>query len=81
MRLMNSSGQILTGVLLSFSAYAWNLPVGDFEFVAQGLEAELDDYAIKEKVLPQFAYISHWGEFDVQFGPNLNKMYLELEAF
>ena len=26
--------QILTGILLSFSAYAWNLPVGDFEFEA-----------------------------------------------
>jgi glyoxylase-like metal-dependent hydrolase (beta-lactamase superfamily II) len=49
--------------------------------VAQGLEEELEDYEIKEKVLPQFAYISDWSEFDVQFGPNLNKMYLELEAF
>ena len=49
--------------------------------VAEGLEAELEDYEIKEKVLPQFAYISDWSEFDVQFGPNLNKMYLELEAF
>ena len=49
--------------------------------VAEGLEEELEDYEIKEKVLPQFAYISDWSEFDVQFGPNLNKMYLELEAF
>jgi glyoxylase-like metal-dependent hydrolase (beta-lactamase superfamily II) len=49
--------------------------------VAEGLEEELEDYEIKGKVLPQFAYISDWSEFDVQFGPNLNKMYLELEAF
>jgi glyoxylase-like metal-dependent hydrolase (beta-lactamase superfamily II) len=49
--------------------------------VAEGQEAELEDYEIKEKVLSQFVYISHWSEFDVQFGPNLNKMYLELEAF
>ena len=49
---------------------------------------EIDIYAhaktiaqSQEKVLPQFAYISDWSEFDVQFGPNLNKMYLELEAF
>lgn len=49
--------------------------------VAEGLEEELEDYEIKEKVLPQFAFISHWSEFDTQFGPNLNKMYLELEAF
>ena len=31
---MISSAQILAGILLSFSANAWNLPVGDFEFVA-----------------------------------------------
>jgi len=49
--------------------------------VAEGLEAELEDYEIKEKVLPQFAYINSWSEFDMQFGRNLNKMYLELEAF
>jgi glyoxylase-like metal-dependent hydrolase (beta-lactamase superfamily II) len=49
--------------------------------VEEGLEAELEDYEIKARVLPQFAYMKHWNEFDVQFGPNLNKMYLELEAF
>jgi glyoxylase-like metal-dependent hydrolase (beta-lactamase superfamily II) len=49
--------------------------------VAEGQEAELEDYEIKAKVLPQFAYISQWSEFDIQFGLNLNKMYLELEAF
>jgi glyoxylase-like metal-dependent hydrolase (beta-lactamase superfamily II) len=49
--------------------------------VAEGLEAELEDYEIKAKVLPQFEYISHWSEFDSQFGLNLNKMYLELEDF
>jgi len=49
--------------------------------VKEGLEAELEDYEIKAKVLPQFAYMKHWSEFDVQFGLNLNKMYLELEAF
>ena len=49
--------------------------------VAEGLEAELEDYEIKAKVLPQFANMHGWSEFDVQFGLNLNKMYLELEAF
>ena len=49
--------------------------------VAEGLEAELEDYEIKAKVLPQFADVHNWSEFDLQFGPNLNKMYLELEAF
>ena len=49
--------------------------------VAEGLEDELEDYEIKAKVLPQFEYISHWSEFDSQFGLNLNRMYLELEAF
>ena len=36
---------------------------------------------IKEKVLPRFAHMSDWAGFDVQFGRNLNKMYLELEDF
>jgi hypothetical protein len=55
--------------------------VGSRTIFVEGLEAELEDYEIKEKVLPQFAYIDNWSEFDLQFGPNLNKMYLELEVF
>jgi glyoxylase-like metal-dependent hydrolase (beta-lactamase superfamily II) len=51
------------------------------EAVAEGLEAELEDYEIKEQVLPQFTQVNHWAEFDVQFGRNLNKMYLEIEVF
>jgi glyoxylase-like metal-dependent hydrolase (beta-lactamase superfamily II) len=49
--------------------------------VADGQEEELEDYEIKQKVLPQFARMADWAGFDVQFGPNLNKMYLELEDF
>ena len=49
--------------------------------VAEGQEEELEDYEIKEKVLPRFAHMSDWAGFDVQFGRNLNKMYLELEDF
>ena len=49
--------------------------------VAEGLEAELEDYEIKAEVLPQFTEVHDWSEFDQQFGVNLNKMYLELEAF
>jgi len=48
MRLINSSAQILTGILLSFSAYAWNLPVGDFEF-----EAVADDVYVMHGPLSQ----------------------------
>ena len=36
---------------------------------------------IKAEVLPQFTEVHDWSEFDQQFGVNLNKMYLELEAF
>jgi hypothetical protein len=49
--------------------------------VADGLDDELEDYEIKEKVLPRFAHMADWAEFDLQFGRNLNKMYLELEDF
>ena len=49
--------------------------------VSDGLEDELEDYEIKEKVLPQFTHMTDWAEFDAQFGLNLNKMYLELEDF
>ena len=49
--------------------------------VAEGLEQELEDYEIKEQVLPRFGSFAGWAEFDVQFGRNLNKMYLELEDF
>ncbi len=49
--------------------------------VADGLEQELEDYEIKEKVLTRFAYMADWAGFDAQFGRNLNKMYLELEDF
>lgn len=100
---------------MDFTANAWNLPVGDFEFepvtgnvyvmhgpsgdiettimpfwiylrelktaVEEGLKAELEDYEIKGIVLPRFAHMNHWSDFDRMFGPNLNKMYLELEAF
>ncbi len=48
--------------------------------VEQGLEDELEDYEIKARVLPRFEHESQWHGFEVQFGPNLNKMYLELEA-
>ena len=49
--------------------------------VTAGLEDELEDYEIKARVLSDFENFSHWSEFNSQFGPNLNKMYLELEAF
>ena len=49
--------------------------------VEEGLEAELEDYEIKANVLERFQYMNHWSEFNSLFGPNLNKMYLELEAF
>lgn len=51
------------------------------EVVTAGQEAELEDYEIKQKVLPRFADLTDWSEFDSLFGRNLNKMYLELEAF
>ncbi len=49
--------------------------------VEEGQEAELEDYEIKAQTLSQFEHMSHWSEFDTMFGRNLNKMYLELEAF
>jgi glyoxylase-like metal-dependent hydrolase (beta-lactamase superfamily II) len=49
--------------------------------VARGQEAELEYYEIKAQVLPQFEHMNHWHNFDRLFGPNLNKMFLELEAF
>jgi len=33
MRLIPSSAQIFDDILLSVSAFAWNLPVSDFEFI------------------------------------------------
>ncbi len=51
------------------------------ETVTAGQEAELEDYEIKQEVLPRFAEMTDWSEFDSLFGRNLNKMYLELEAF
>jgi hypothetical protein len=35
----------------------------------------------RRKCCRSLRILSDWSEFDVQFGPNLNKMYLELEAF
>jgi hypothetical protein len=125
MRLIHSSVQIFSGILLSFSAYARNLPVGDkiLEGVAKistksvlavfnshihgdhwlGNQAvkraypEIDIYAHAKTIaqsqaseganwlqlmLPLSGSLSRGTEiFDQQFGPNLNKMYLELEAF
>jgi glyoxylase-like metal-dependent hydrolase (beta-lactamase superfamily II) len=49
--------------------------------VAEGMEAELEDYEIKQKILPRFAHMTDWAEFDSLFGRNVNKMFLELEAF
>ena len=49
--------------------------------VREGRQDELEDYEIKQQALPRFANFSHWSEFDHQFGRNLNKMFLELEAF
>ena len=51
------------------------------EAVAAGLEDELEDYEIKQKILPDFVYLSDWSEFDSLFGRNVNKMFLELETF
>jgi glyoxylase-like metal-dependent hydrolase (beta-lactamase superfamily II) len=51
------------------------------EAVAAGLEDELEDYEIKQRILPDFAYLADWSEFDSLFGRNVNKMFLELEAF
>jgi len=49
--------------------------------VTAGLEEELEDYEIKQKILPDFAHLAEWSEFDSLFGRNVNKMFLELEAF
>jgi glyoxylase-like metal-dependent hydrolase (beta-lactamase superfamily II) len=125
MRLIHSSAQVFTGILLSFSACARNPPVGDkiFEGVAKistkpvlavfnshihgdhwpGNQAlkraypEIDIYAHAKTIaqsqasegaswlqlmLPLTGDLSRGTEiFDPQFGPNPNKMYLELEAF
>jgi glyoxylase-like metal-dependent hydrolase (beta-lactamase superfamily II) len=51
------------------------------EAVAAGLDDELEDYEIKQRILPDFAYLADWSEFDSLFGRNVNKMFLELEAF
>lgn len=49
--------------------------------VEQGLEDELEDYEIKQASIEKFSDIKGWVAFDERFGVNLNKMYLELEAF
>ena len=49
--------------------------------VLEGQEAELEDYEIKKKVMPEFAHMTGWSEFDRLFGTNINKLYLELETF
>ena len=49
--------------------------------VAAGLADELEDYEIKQRILPDFAYLAGWSEFDSLFGRNVNKMFLELEDF
>jgi glyoxylase-like metal-dependent hydrolase (beta-lactamase superfamily II) len=49
--------------------------------VAEGMEDELEDYEIKKKILPDFEHMTEWNEFDSMFGRNINKMFLELEAF
>jgi len=49
--------------------------------VAQGQEDELEDYEIKAATLDQFENWNSWVGFEKQFGPNLNKMFLELEDF
>ena len=49
--------------------------------VTAGLEDELEDYEIKQRILPDFEYLADWSEFDSLFGRNVNKMFLELEAF
>lgn len=49
--------------------------------VVQGQEDELEDYEIKAATLDQFENWNSWVGFERQFGPNLNKMFLELEDF
>ena len=70
------SGDVET-TLMPFLNYLAALKIA----VTEGQEAELEDYEIKARVLPQFDHMSHWSNFDGLFGRNLNKMYLELEAF
>ena len=47
--------------------------------VAAGYEEGLADYEIKELVAADFDEMSSWSGFDEQFGPNINKMFLEIE--
>ena len=47
--------------------------------VAAGYEEGLADYEIKELVAADFEDMSSWSGFDEQFGPNINKMFLEIE--
>jgi glyoxylase-like metal-dependent hydrolase (beta-lactamase superfamily II) len=48
--------------------------------VEAGMEDDLEDYEIKEKLLNQFPEVQNWIGFEEQFGVNINKMYLELES-
>lgn len=47
--------------------------------VALGFEEGLEDYEIKEKLLPEFTQYAQWSGFDENFGKHINKMYLEHE--
>ena len=49
--------------------------------VEQGLEDDLEDYEIKQSSIEEFSEVKDWFGFEERFGVNLNKMYLELEAF
>ena len=48
MQLVHSSAQIFSSILQSFSAYAWNLSVDDFEYVevADNMHLELEAFEL-----------------------------------
>jgi len=47
--------------------------------VKEGVDNDLQDFEIKEKVIAQFGDYQDWVGFDEMFGKHINSMYLELE--
>lgn len=49
------------------------------QVVKQGMDDDLQDFEIKQKVIAQFSDYHSWAGFEEMFGKNINSMYLELE--
>jgi glyoxylase-like metal-dependent hydrolase (beta-lactamase superfamily II) len=47
--------------------------------VKAGMDDDLEDFEIKEKVIGQFSAYESWEGFDSNFGRHINSMYLEIE--